>query len=290
MIARRQFNCTVFLALGLFLSLSPFTLALAQDNNSSQQSQSSNQEQPNANLTPGEEARTRSIALARYWLLNQAAKKLGEFPLDSMAGDHDYTAFFPIGRSDRMYLVLINPYPPLGNEGDYLVLCYQRNGDKAKLVYRIKIASRYRVVPSGKAADTNVAYDSLLDYITQPTTYGSGTEDTKRVTSYFLPRTTSAFARKDLATKRDYVQYSYEPVIGTLEVWLLSDYQNVHQTPDESQIAFYGLDPDPFTNAPLKDDQFYKKHGLPVAKQELPLIGASNRSSVANMPGKGSAS
>ena len=270
MIARRQLIGIAFLLLSLFPGLS--SSALAQDNTSPQKSQSSGQEPQNANLTPIEMAKGKSIALARYWLLKHASEKLGAFPLDSMVGDHDYTAFFPAGRSDRMYLVLVNPYPPLGNEGDYLVLCYQQKAGKVKRVYRIKIERKDRLAAKGKTFQTNAVYGSLLEYITQESEYGEGMEDIKHVTTYSLPKTTSAFVRNDLAAKRDYVQYRYEPVISTLEVWLLSDYRGGQQ-PEESQIGFYSVGKDEFMK-----DPFYKKHGLPVAREELPLIGAPNRS------------
>lgn len=258
----------------------------AKADTSASQDQSSDQKSQNANrLTTSEMERGKSIALARYRLLKQAAEKLGIFPLDSMVGDYAMYVFFPAGRSDRMYLDLIDAFVPNGGNSDYEVLCYEEKEGKAKLVYRTKIESKDRVVPSDEPASTNTKYSSLLEYITQASEYGEG--NATHLLSYYLPRTTRAFVRNDLARRRDYVQYRHYSIIDALYVCLLSDYRG-GDPPDIPHMAQYYLDEDPWTGAKLKDGElqkngdfdyvpngdqdFYKKYGLPVARGELSLI------------------
>jgi hypothetical protein len=204
-------------------------------------------------LRPGSNARkasqARRLALERCQFLKRLEPKIGYIPLNTVIGNTIDTVLFPIGRSDRVYIVLWEEYKVFGTsssgDGFNMILCYQHTERQDKLVYKISLE------PVDRPAKKIAQIESLLDYINASGNVGGG---------YAIKGKISNFALKDLALKRDYVQYSYDSFSEVLGVGLLSQVKN------GSVLS------DPETNYDTGDpvnDPFYRKYGLPVAKEEF---------------------
>jgi hypothetical protein len=113
--------------------------------------------------------------------------------------------------------------------------------------------------------------NSLLDFLNSGD-YWLESDSSRGDKGYALNGRMNQFERQDLATAREYVQYSLISYIDQLQVWLPSDRENGHP-PVEAKAAQYDMDEDPYSQSELKEGEFYRKYGLPLAKAELPLFG-----------------
>jgi hypothetical protein len=234
--------------------------------------------------TDNKEAPARLIARERFQFVNRISAKLDVFPIYRTA-EEDYATLFPVGRSDRMYLLFKHVYWPNGEGPNDVIFCYQRKNGKDKLVYRVKLEPIERVETKARPAKIPLRTKSLLEYITTEDPWVR--DKIKLASSYAVMGTISQFAKNDLAAEQDYAVYYYTPCTSLLRVWLLSDLKNGRQPDLEEwgpEQGFYNLGEDPYTKAKLKEgvtdkdgvlsitpgkQEFYQKYGLPLAATEL---------------------
>ena len=163
-------------------------------------------------------------------------------------------ALFPALRSDRMYLVVFRLHWPTETSKERnVVLCYQRTNNKLKLVYSFRYIFPDRVAYRAQKPRT------FLEYL-----HSSGFVPVGRI---------SRNARKDISAVRDYVRYGVVPYTGTLGPYMTSEIsKNGLVDP-----ATYQIENDPFTNKEIKEEEFYRRYGLPIAKRELELLKRSGK-------------
>lgn len=209
-------------------------------------------------------AAAKTLALERYKFLKRLEPKFGN--MLPIGGDETYndSVLFPVGRSDRMYVMLL---PGLFGKNFYRIYCYQRNAGRDKLVYTVKLERKDRLASKDKPAKQLAKVTSLLDIIT---TESSVNEDgAEHVEGYAVQGKLSSSVWTDLAKKQDYVHYHYSFGINALNIWLLSD---IAYDGSVNSVEGFELDKDPITNADLTGYEFYTKYGLPAASGELAII------------------
>ena len=255
MVAQKQnirmfFSIWITMIWAAVLGMSTVTQAIAQSAPSFRRSLMPKPILPHATRVPASRTKARRLALERCQFLKRLEPKIGYIPLNTVIGNTTDTVLFPFGRSDRVYIALWEEYKVFGTsssgDGFNMILCYQHTDRQDKLVYKISLE------PVGRPAKKIAQIESLLDYINASSNLAGG---------YAIMGKVSNFALKDLALKRDYVQYSYDSFSAVLGVGLLS------------QVKDGNVLPDPETNYDTGDpvnDPFYRKYGLPVAKEELP--------------------
>lgn len=216
-----------------------------------------------------ETAKAKRIARERYKFVHWFASKTGLWPISRMIGDYTDTVAFPLGRSDRMYVLLLPGYWSDGREVDW-ILCYQRKNGKNKLVYRVTFEQQDRIATKARPIKAMTRDPNLLASVTGENSYFEG--NVKHIGSDAVQQG-SRFAREDLANLRDYVLYDSDLTINALQLSPHSARPNASTFGDAS----YYLDEDPFTQAKLRHDDshedFYRRYGLPVAPAELAMIG-----------------
>ncbi len=201
------------------------------------------------------------IAHERFQFVHWFASTTGDWPISEMGGDYKQIVLFPLGRSDRMY-VLLTPGYWHGQELS-CVFCYQRKSGKNKIVYRVNLENQDRIAVKGRPLKISTPFSNLLAYFTSESLIL--VNSVAHIQSYVVK--SSRFAKNDLAIKRDYVGYTCELVTDTLQVSLLSHFRS-----DGFDLeAWYDLGTDNSTQIE-GTQQFYKKYGLPVAQKELELF------------------
>lgn len=233
------------------LSLFTSPRATAQGGRTAPRSQA-----PRPTLRPagaGKEPEARRLALERYRFLERLEPQFGGLPISEMAGDYTAVALFPVGRSDRVYLFL------WGGDINY-ASCFQRKGSRDRLVYR------FALDPVDRPPKRIRPVGSLLDYIRSAGNMAG---------SYAIHGRISRFARSDLALRQEYVIYCLTSMGDILEVGLLSDVESIFLAPWAGEQ--YDLHKDPVTGAKLTEDEFFRRHGLPVAKKERTLLSDARK-------------
>ena len=180
-----------------------------------------------------------------------------------IGGDESYynLVLFPIGRSDRMYIMLL---PGLFGTNVYRIYCYQRNAGNVRLTYKVNLELKDKLATKSKPAKRLARITSLLDLITTETPVDEN--DGEHIETYAVKGRIGPFVKNDLAKKEDYVVYHYCFGTDELAVWELSN--SISPNVEE-----YSLDKDPYTNVDLKSgDDFYNRYGLPVSRWELALM------------------
>jgi hypothetical protein len=160
----------------------------------------------------------------------------------------------PALRSARIYLVVYNCRWPTNKSAEKnLVLCFQRTGQKLKLVYSFPYT-----FPTGPNSVSSVAGKpkTLLDYLN-----ARGFLPTGRL---------SAEAQRDINSVREYVRYGINPYTSTLEIYMASDMGGNGHGP--VNVAFYNRDLDMLTDKGISTKEFYRRYGLPIPKRELDLL------------------
>ena len=235
---------------------------------------------PSVNEGEGKSSKTKTIALERYQFLKRLEPKFGFFPLHQFY-DQAYVALFPIGRSDRVYLLCqgfwqLRPWHGHMVAGDYneVFYCYQREKGNDNLIYKIDLYVKTK--PTKPPTEIR----SLRDFLNSRQ-WGMD-RDIRNYQPDISRVNMSASARNDLEVKRDYVLYTHNPVADDLKVVLISDYAREYSGSEDKSVA-YTLTVDPVTNKQLSEgvdshgstlqgEEFYRKYGLPVAPGELKLL------------------
>ena len=208
-----------------------------------------------ANETP----QARQLAMERWEFVKRLGREIN-FSIWSYTFA-DYTALFPIGRSDRVYLLCLGPYSNEPNDHevqDYPtneILCYQRKKGRDKLVYKLPII--HVLSPATKGYPPK----SLLEYITSHgmgESYVNGNQSISADGSLAIQAPISIYEYNDLSAQGDYVEYKDDWGIDCLDIYLLSDLKS--QVPDKKEELGLGEDT-------------FKKYGLPVIKEEEAVMG-----------------
>ena len=210
------------------------------------------------------------LAMERYELYYKAGDSIGASLWST--GEQQFAVYFPIGRSDRMYFLGLGLYwPPSKKNEGYIhsemknfVFCFERKGAQANLIYRIALDTRYWHPERDEEDRTPKVALSHLDI-----------RDRLKACGYGIIGKISRYARKDLATERDYAEYTYVPYTNSLIAWLASQSKDGISWGDNA--SHYSVSGNPFTKA--QENKFYRKHGLPVTKQELAEIQKKQPSS-----------
>lgn len=207
------------------------------------------------------------IARERYQMVHRFGATHGGWPIGHMLGSYKDSVFFPAGRSDKMYVLLHKP-PAM--------YCYERLNGKDRLNYRVRLTDRRRYT-TGDILTKPRPLTSLLNLLTTDLVLHSG----RLKEIYSTTVLGSRFAKRDLATRQEYVQYDYEIPVSELVVSMLWDRDA--KSFDANQ-TWFDLDTDPITNTKLYtgkidrdgghtedtgQEEFYKKYGLPLARKEL---------------------
>ncbi len=197
---------------------------------------------------PSQSPRLLRMALARYRLVKQC-----HLPFEAFGPDQNDTVLLPIGKDDRVYSFV---------QEDSLsaISCYQRKNGKDRLIYSIDLKYQERRAKNVRRA---AHFTNLLDFVTSESLEGNG-----RIWGNVIVSPISQFARKDLAVKRDYIQYTHTYFNDGVSVFLLSDLK-VTASITPLVDYHYNVSQDPFTRAPMKPEEWFKKYGLPVTKREL---------------------
>ena len=209
----------------------------------------------------------RRLALERYAFVKRLAPKFGELPLDIASGDtsREIVPMFPVGRSDRVYIFFWND-PEQGNTEHDQIFCYQHKDGQDELVYQLNLDVTNRPATKARPVRKMKQITSLLDYVHSRgilnTDNGVGNSP-----SYAFVGQPSDLALKDLAAKRDYVEYRYYGMGDMLEFYCLSELTN-SEFADQFDEQ-YLLDQDLVTKKTSTPEEFFRKYGLPVAKGEL---------------------
>ncbi len=196
------------------------------------------------------------------------------WPIDRMIGDHEETVYFPVGKSDRMYVYLSRKLR---------AYCYLRQAGKYKVLYRVRLTDNRKYV-HGSVVLPKHTISSLYDEFTHKFVLGSG-NDSVIFSSSLIG---SIFAKNDLKKKQDFVQYIYDPPIDAVSAFLVS--YDPNSTAVDKGVQ-YCLDIDPITKEKLSisetevkngvtvktggelgTDRFYEKYGLPLLRIELDLL------------------
>lgn len=195
-----------------------------------------------------------SLALERFRFVKRMEMQLRGFSLHhSLESKHDI--IFPYGKSDRLYIILWNSESWISQlqPGSNYILCYQHKDGIDKLVYKIRI----RPINESNRLLTSGPRFSLFAYI-----YSQRTIDGQ---PYSFVGSISKYANNDLNSLQEFILYNYSPVTDALKVLLLS------KTGEDNLYTvglFYDLSIDPVTKDVLQPNEFYRKHGLPIAKEE----------------------
>ncbi|HEX5323023.1 MAG TPA: hypothetical protein VFW40_04495 [Capsulimonadaceae bacterium] len=219
-----------------------------------------------ANETP----EARRLAMERWEFVDRLARE-AHFYLSKTLESVD-TALFPIGRSDRVYLLCLGPFSNEPNDReaqDYPtneILCYQRKNGRDKLVYKLPIINV--LSPPTKTYPPK----SLLEYINSQDmgeSYVIGNQSIDADGSLAIECPITIYEYNDLSAHRDYVEYRLVPPIFCIDVYLLSDTTSGDWPSKKEEIGL-GLGQDP--KETMTSDKFYPRYGLPVIKEEEALM------------------
>jgi hypothetical protein len=217
-----------------------------------------------ANETP----QARQLAMERYQFVQRLGHEANFTISKSFAIDD--TALFPIGRSDRVYLLCVGPFRNSADDKEVPdtpsneILCYQRKNGKDKLVYKAPLEIVWRA-PAVLNPPKN-----LIEYITthgMDLGYSSDNKTFGYAGSLSLAGQVTIDEFYDLTAERDYVEYEDVPPVLSLDVTLISDMRAGEKKYTEILVG-----QDPVTKKDWDEDQFYKRYGLPVVKEEEALI------------------
>ncbi len=201
-----------------------------------------------------------ALACDRYKFLRRIENKMGVLLLWQQESVF-CTAMFPVGKSDRMYLVILSAYWFAGSSNgsnipsakpQYLLLCYQHNHGEDRLVYRIELS------PSHKPSEGNrpSGDSNILEKL--------------RYNGFAVRGDISKVAKAELSANRNYAQYTYIPYTNSLVAWLSNNSTDgVKYGDDFDQLE---LGKDLITAKNIENREFYRKYGLFTTVNERVLI------------------
>ncbi len=202
------------------------------------------------------------LALARYRMLMKIEHQTGVSPLpDKTLGTRD-DVLFPLGRSDKVYILsqghnsTENGYPLVK------LACYTLSGKGVKLLYCVEL----KIVRT--PAKEKICVRNMLDYLSL-LGYGA---DIYPSYSYVVPGNISKDAKQDLSLKQDLVDYSYQPVISVLFVHCFSS-KTAESIDEPEHMQSFDVQGDNLA----EQSQWYKKYGFPVADCELTVLNKKKK-------------
>jgi hypothetical protein len=195
------------------------------------------------------------LALARYRMLKYIERQIGFFPLywSELGSAHLY---FPRGRSDKAYSVLLGDWPrvPASGAGGAQVLCFESRDGNAKLSYSVGLRRVYFRPPRSRTRVT-----SMLDHIGA---VGNGRHRDRSLNggrpetfSLVLSGPVSDRVRRDLSSRQELIDYTFDHFSQAVQMECLSC--------PESDLPPYPV----YEN---RQDQWFAVYGLPLADCELP--------------------
>ena len=197
------------------------------------------------------------LALARYRILKQIEHRYGEFPLPGNTLFTCVDFLFPLGKSNKVYI--LHQGDEFTKDGYPVVklVCYVSKGKGVKLSYSVKLKIVHRP-PKDKARVEN-----MLDYLSL---LGDNASDPQwKPYSYVVPQSISKYAKRDLSLSQGLVDYSCQTVIQVLFVQCFTSKVAASIRESEYMQAF---DMPGDTSCPERL-QWYKTYGFPVAECEL---------------------
>ncbi len=224
----------IVIAAGLFLPSTAMTQAAIDE-------ESANASRRLSNQSVG----ARRIAWERYQFLHRFETK---YNVELSTHYFSISVLFLFGKSDRAYMLVMNAYTPHARLNKYQIRCYHRKNGKDKLLYVIYL----REVDESQNHLKDMPVQSMRDYLNRMGWDAKGE--------------ISKFAMKDITTKREYVEYEYQIIVGMLQV---------DSTYDINRAEMESYDYDPKLGPITQDIQeqhpkkFYRKYGLPMLSKEL---------------------
>jgi|GEM_PF-6840547 len=140
------------------------------------------------------------LALARYRLLLQIERQTGESPFPGKSFSARDDVLFPLGRSDKAYI--LNRGYKFTKDGYPFVklICYKSQGEGVKLLYSVKLKN------VNKPAKDKIRVQNMADYLSL---LGENKGDHPfGPYSYAVPTNISKVTKRDLSMNQGFVAYS----------------------------------------------------------------------------------